>query len=251
MAADSLIRVEDLRKSYALGDVTVHALRGVDLSVERGTFLAVVGASGSGKSTFMNILGLLDRPTGGRYFLEGEDVSGFDRDRRAQLRNKKIGFVFQNFNLLPRTSAIENVELPLLYDPHSPPPADRHAKARGLLEAVGLGARIDHTPNQLSGGQQQRVAIARSLINDPELLLADEPTGNLDSRTSIEIMEILQRLNREKGITILLITHEHDIAEYGHREVTFRDGRVVSDRAVTERRDAAAERAALPEEVEA
>jgi putative ABC transport system ATP-binding protein len=246
-----LIRVEDLRKSYVLGDVTVHALRGVDLTIERGSFVAVVGASGSGKSTFMNILGLLDRPTAGRYFLEGEDVSGFDRDRRARLRNRKIGFVFQNFNLLPRTTALENVELPLLYDPQSPPPGDRHAKARGLLEAVGLGTRTHHTPSQLSGGQQQRVAIARSLINDPELLLADEPTGNLDSRTSIEIMEILQRLNREKGITILVITHEHDIAEYGHREVTFRDGRVVSDRAIEHRRDAAAERAALPEEVEA
>jgi putative ABC transport system ATP-binding protein len=251
MADGSVIRVEDLRKSYALGDVTVHALRGVDLAIERGSFVAVVGASGSGKSTFMNILGLLDRPSAGRYFLEGEDVSGFDRDRRARLRNRKIGFVFQNFNLLPRTSALENVELPLLYDPESPPPADRHAKAQGLLEAVGLGSRTHHSPSQLSGGQQQRVAIARSLINDPELLLADEPTGNLDSRTSLEIMEILQRLNREKGITILVITHEHDIAEYGHREVTFRDGRVVSDRKIERRRDAAAERAALPEEVEA
>jgi putative ABC transport system ATP-binding protein len=251
MADPALIRVEDLRRSYVLGDVTVHALRGVDLSIEKGSFVAVVGASGSGKSTFMNILGLLDRPSGGRYLLEGEDVSGFDRDRRARLRNRKIGFVFQSFNLLPRTSAIENVELPLLYDPESPAPAERHAKAQALLEAVGLGARAHHTPSQLSGGQQQRVAIARSLINDPELVLADEPTGNLDSRTSIEIMEILQRLNREKGITILVITHEHDIAEYGHREVTFRDGRVVSDRRVENRRDAAAERAALPAEVEA
>jgi putative ABC transport system ATP-binding protein len=247
---DALIRVEDLKKSYVIGDVTVHALRGVDVAIEKGSFVAVVGASGSGKSTFMNILGLLDRPTSGRYLLEGEDVSGFDRDRRARLRNRKIGFVFQNFNLLARTSAIENVELPLLYDPQAPAPDARHGKAKGLLEAVGLGQRLDHTPSQLSGGQQQRVAIARSLVNDPELLLADEPTGNLDSRTSVEIMEILQRLNRERGITILLITHEHDIAEYGTRVVQFKDGRVVSDRPVEARRDAAAERLALPAEVE-
>jgi putative ABC transport system ATP-binding protein len=235
-----------LRKSYVLGDVTVHALRGVDVEIAGGTFVTVVGASGSGKSTFMNILGLLDRPSGGQYFLEGEDVSGFDRDRRAILRNRKIGFVFQNFNLLPRTSALENVELPLLYDgqPHST--NQRHTKALGLLEAVGLGQRAHHTPSQLSGGQQQRVAIARALVNDPEILLADEPTGNLDSRTSVEIMEILQRLNRDKGITIILITHEHDISEYGHRVITFRDGRVVSDTPVEKRRDAAAEFAALP-----
>jgi len=238
----------DLKKSYVVGDVTVHALRGVDLDLARGTFLAVVGASGSGKSTFMNITGLLDRPTSGHYLLEGEDVSGFDRDLRAQLRNRKIGFVFQNFNLLPRTTALENVELPMLYSPDAPSAADRHAKAQRLLDIVGLGQRAHHTPSQLSGGQQQRVAIARALVNDPEILLADEPTGNLDTRTSIEIMEVLQRLNREKGITIILITHEHDIAEYAHREVTFRDGRVVSDRLVESRRDAAQERAALPEE---
>jgi putative ABC transport system ATP-binding protein len=243
---EPLIRIVGLRKSYALGDVTVHALRGVDVEIAAGAFVTVVGASGSGKSTFMNILGLLDRPSGGHYFLEGEDVSGFDRDRRAILRNRKIGFVFQNFNLLPRTSALENVELPLLYNgkPHSA--GERHRKALGLLEAVGLGARAHHMPNQLSGGQQQRVAIARALVNDPEILLADEPTGNLDSRTSVEIMEILQRLNRDKGITIILITHEHDIAEYGHRVITFRDGRVVSDQPVATRRDAAAELAALP-----
>jgi putative ABC transport system ATP-binding protein len=243
---EPLIRIVGLRKSYALGDVTVHALRGVDMEMERGTFATVVGASGSGKSTFMNILGLLDRPSGGQYLLEGEDVSGFDRDRRAVLRNRKIGFVFQNFNLLPRTSAIENVELPLLYDGKPTSPPQRHEKARGLLQAVGLGERIHHTPNQLSGGQQQRVAIARALVNDPEILLADEPTGNLDSRTSVEIMEILQRLNRENGITIVLITHEHDISEYGHRVITFRDGRVVSDEAVASRRDAAQELASLP-----
>jgi len=243
---EPLIRITGLRKSYVLGDVTVHALRGVDVEIARGTFVTVVGASGSGKSTFMNILGLLDRPTGGQYYLEGEDVSSFDRDRRAVLRNRKIGFVFQNFNLLPRTSALENVELPLLYNGQPLSAAERDRKALGLLQAVGLGERAHHTPNQLSGGQQQRVAIARALVNDPEILLADEPTGNLDTRTSVEIMEILQRLNRDKGITIILITHEHDIAEYGHRVITFRDGRVVSDEAVETRRDAAAEFAALP-----
>ncbi|HVD78513.1 MAG TPA: ABC transporter ATP-binding protein [Vicinamibacteria bacterium] len=243
---EPLIRITGLRKSYVLGDVTVHALRGVDVEIARGTFVTVVGASGSGKSTFMNILGLLDRPTGGQYYLEGEDVSSFDRDRRAVLRNRKIGFVFQNFNLLPRTSALENVELPLLYNGQPLSAAERDRKALGLLQAVGLGERAHHTPNQLSGGQQQRVAIARALVNDPEILLADEPTGNLDTRTSVEIMEILQRLNRDKGITIILITHEHDIAQYGHRVITFRDGRVVSDEAVETRRDAAAEFAALP-----
>jgi putative ABC transport system ATP-binding protein len=244
--AGPLIRLVDLKRSYALGDVTVHALRGVSLEIEAGAFIAVVGASGSGKSTLMNILGLLDRPTSGSYHLDGQDVSGFDRDRRADLRNKKIGFIFQNFSLLPRTTALENVELPLLYNGRGHRPAERHAKAMELLTAVSLADRAHHTPNQLSGGQQQRVAIARSLVNDPELLLADEPTGNLDSRTSVEIMEILQRLNREKGITVLLITHEHDIAEYGTRVVTVRDGRILSDEPVTQRRDAATELAALP-----
>jgi putative ABC transport system ATP-binding protein len=251
MAEHPLVRMVDLKKSYVVGDVTVHALRGVNLEIEAGTFLAVVGASGSGKSTFMNIAGLLDRPTSGAYLLEGADVSGFDRDRRAVLRNRKIGFVFQNFNLLPRTSALENVELPMLYSADAPPAAQRHAKAKSLLAMVGLGERTHHTPSQLSGGQQQRVAIARALVNDPEILLADEPTGNLDTRTSVEVMEVLQRLNRENGITIILITHEHDIAEYGHREVTFRDGRVVSDRTIETRRNAAEEKAALalvPEE---
>jgi putative ABC transport system ATP-binding protein len=251
VAEKPLVQIVDLKKSYVVGDVTVHALRGLDLEIKKGTFLAVVGASGSGKSTFMNIVGLLDRPSSGRYLLEGEDVSGFDRDRRAQLRNRKIGFVFQNFNLLPRTSALENVELPMLYSPDAPAAATRHAKARGLLDTVGLGERTHHTPSQLSGGQQQRVAIARALVNDPEILLADEPTGNLDTRTSVEIMEVLQRLNREKGITIILITHEHDIAEYAQREVTFRDGRLLSDRMVEKPREAAEEKAALalqPEE---
>ncbi len=244
--AEPLIRVVDLRRSYALGDVVVHALRGVSLDIAPRSFIAVVGASGSGKSTLMNILGLLDHPTSGHYFLEGQDVSGFDRDRRAELRNKKIGFVFQNFSLLPRTTALENVELPLLYNGRGHRPAERHAKAMSLLQAVGLAERAHHTPNQLSGGQQQRVAIARSLVNDPELILADEPTGNLDSRTSVEIMEILQRLNRERGITVLLITHEHDIAEYAARVVTVRDGRILTDDPVTRQRDAAAELAALP-----
>jgi putative ABC transport system ATP-binding protein len=244
--ADPLIRVVDLKRTYALGDVTVHALRGVSLDVATSSLIAVVGASGSGKSTLMNILGLLDRPTSGRYLLGGEDVSGFDRDRRAELRNRKIGFVFQNFSLLPRTTALENVELPLLYNGLGHRPAERHAKAMSLLQAVGLAERAHHTPNQLSGGQQQRVAIARALVNDPELILADEPTGNLDSRTSVEIMEILQRLNRERGITVLLITHEHDIAEYATRVVTVRDGRILRDELVARRRDAAAELAALP-----
>ncbi len=247
---DPLIRVVELRRSYALGDVTVHALRGVTLDIAQGSMIAIVGASGSGKSTLMNILGLLDRPTSGQYFLAGEDVSGFDRDRRAELRNRKIGFVFQNFSLLPRTTALENVELPLLYSGRNMKPQERHAKALALLKAVGLGERGDHTPNQLSGGQQQRVAIARSLVNDPELILADEPTGNRDSRTSVEIMEILQRLNREQGMTVLLITHEHDIAGYAQRVVTIRDGRVTADEPVTERRDAAAELRTMPVEAE-
>jgi putative ABC transport system ATP-binding protein len=243
-----IIDVRDLHKSYAIGDMVVPALRGVTLSIETGGFVAVVGASGSGKSTFMNILGLLDRPSSGHYLLNGEDVSDFDRDRRAVLRNRTIGFVFQNFNLLPRTSALENVELPLLYanNGHGRSARDRHRKARELLAAVGLSERTDHTPSQLSGGQQQRVAIARALVNEPALLLADEPTGNLDTRTSLEIMEVLQRLNRERNITIVLITHETDIAEYAARVIGFRDGLVVRDAPVARRRDAAAERAALP-----
>jgi len=243
---DTLIRVVDLKRSYALGDVTVHALRGVTLDIAKGSMIAIVGASGSGKSTLMNILGLLDRPSSGQYFLDGQDVSGFDRDRRAELRNRKIGFVFQNFSLLPRTTALENVELPLLYNGRGARLHARHEKAMALLRAVGIAERAHHTPNQLSGGQQQRVAIARALVNDPELILADEPTGNLDSRTSVEIMEILQRLNRDSGITVLLITHEHDIAGYASRVVTIRDGRVRSDDPVESRRDAATELVALP-----
>jgi putative ABC transport system ATP-binding protein len=248
----SLIRVQELRKEYVVGDMTVRALRGVDLEIQRGSFVAVIGASGSGKSTLMNILGLLDQPTAGRYFLGEQDVSGLDRDQRATIRNRTIGFVFQSFNLLPRTSAIENVELPLLYNGTHLPSEERHRRANALLEAVGLGGRVHHTPAQLSGGQQQRVAIARALVNEPELILADEPTGNLDSRTSVEIMEILQRLNRERGLSVILITHEPDIAEYAERVVAFRDGRVLKDEQIAQRRDAAAELAALPplEEVE-
>jgi putative ABC transport system ATP-binding protein len=244
----AFLELVDLKREYVLGDVTVHALRGVTLAVEEGAFVAIVGASGSGKSTLMNIVGLLDRPSSGRYLLQGEDVSTIDPDRRARLRNQKIGFVFQSFNLLPRTSALENVELPLVYDPRTDGAPARHQRARRLLEAVGLGERVHHTPSQLSGGQQQRVAIARALVNEPELLLADEPTGNLDSRTSVEVMELLQRLNRDRGITIVLITHEHDIAEYAQRVVSVRDGRVVSDQAVASRRDAREELTRLPVE---
>jgi putative ABC transport system ATP-binding protein len=236
-----VIEVENLRKTYKLGDVTVEALRGINLTIEKGAFLAVIGASGSGKSTLMNILGLLDRPTAGTYRLEGRDVSQLDRDERALLRNRKIGFVFQSFNLLSRTSAIENVELPLMYR-GGMAPADRHARAQALLQAVGLGQRLDHRPHQLSGGQQQRVAVARALVNDPEVVLADEPTGNLDSKTSDEIMELMQKLNAEKGVTIIVITHEQDIAEFAERAVTFRDGQIVEDRRVVNRRGLSAQK---------
>ena len=240
-----VIAVEDLEKTYVMGDVGVRALRGVGLSIEEGEFVAVTGPSGSGKSTFMHILGCLDRPTRGRYLLDGRDVSGLSRDELAEVRNRKIGFVFQGFNLLARTTALDNVELPLLYGSRMNGPA-RHARARAVLEAVGLGDRMDHFPNQLSGGQQQRVAIARALVNEPAILLADEPTGNLDSRTSIEVMDIFQRLNQESGITVLLITHEADIAEYGGRIIRFHDGRVASDRSNAARRVASEEFAALP-----
>jgi len=230
-----VIRVVGLRKIYHLGDVTVEALRGVSLTIEKGAFVAVTGTSGSGKSTLMNILGLLDRPTEGQYFLDEHDVSSLDRDERAVLRNRKIGFVFQSFNLLSRTSALENVELPLMYR-GGMGVEERHRRARALLEAVGLGERLDHRPHQLSGGQQQRVAAARALVNDPEVVLADEPTGNLDSKTSDEIMDLLQKLNTERGVTVLVITHEHDIADYAERVIAFRDGQVVEDRAVVKRR---------------
>jgi len=241
----SVISVKNLVKTYVVGEVEVRALRGVNLDVERGEFLAVTGPSGSGKSTFMHIAGCLDRPTSGQYFLDGEDVSRMSKDQLASVRNRKIGFVFQGFNLLSRTSALDNVELPLLYQGGLKGP-ERHKRAMDVLAKVGLGNRTDHHPNQLSGGQQQRVAIARALINTPSILLADEPTGNLDTRTSIEVMDIFQQLNRETGITVLLITHEMDIAEYGTRIVTFRDGQVVADRPVAHRRLAQNELAALP-----
>jgi putative ABC transport system ATP-binding protein len=240
-----VISVKNLVKTYVVGEVEVRALRGDNLEVEHGEFLAVTGPSGSGKSTFMHIAGCLDKPTSGQYFLDGEDVSRMTKDQLAAVRNKRIGFVFQGFNLLSRTSALDNVELPLLYG-GGLKSAERHKRAMEVLTAVGLGSRTDHHPNQLSGGQQQRVAIARSLINNPSILLADEPTGNLDTRTSIEVMDIFQRLNTERGITVLLITHELDIAEYGTRIVSFRDGLVVADRAVTERRLAQHELAGLP-----
>ncbi len=222
-----VIRVEDIHRTYRMGDVEVHALRGVSLTLERGEFVAVMGSSGSGKSTFMNILGCLDRPTRGRYYLEGEEVGSLSRDDWAQIRNKRLGFVFQGFNLLSRTSALENVELPMMYNGF--PGRQRYQRALDVLKLVGLEERVDHLPNQLSGGQQQRVAIARALVNQPSLILADEPTGNLDSTTSTEIMNLFQRLNSQQGITIVLVTHEHDIADYANRQIVFKDGRVIAD----------------------
>ena len=224
-----LISVRDLTKAYALGDVTVHALRGVSLDIAAGEFVSVSGPSGSGKSTFMHILGCLDRPTSGSYRLAGRDVSGLSRDQLAAVRNREIGFVFQGFNLLARTTALDNVELPLLYRSGGMRAAERRRLARDTLAAVGLGDRLHHLPNQLSGGQQQRVAIARALINRPAIVAADEPTGNLDSQTSIEVMELFRRLNAESGITIVLITHEREIAAYGDRIIRFRDGEIAAD----------------------
>jgi putative ABC transport system ATP-binding protein len=242
-----VISVRDLVKTYTVGEVTVRALRGANLDIEPGEFVAITGPSGSGKSTLMHILGCLDRPTSGQYFLDGLDVSRMSKDQLAMVRNKKIGFVFQGFNLLSRTTALDNVELPLLYNGGSKmKTAERHRRAMDALKIVGLGDRFHHFPNQLSGGQQQRVAIARSLITEPSIILADEPTGNLDTRTSIEVMDIFQRLNRERGITIVLITHEMDIAEHGTRFIRFRDGKIQLDQKITKRRDAAAELAALP-----
>jgi putative ABC transport system ATP-binding protein len=239
----AIIRTEALVKDYTLGPHVVHALRGVTVAIEPGEFVAVMGPSGSGKSTFMNLLGCLDTPTAGRYFLDGADVARLDRNELARTRNGKIGFVFQMFNLLPRTSALENVELPLLYS--GLPARDRRRRARERLASVGLAEREHHHPNQLSGGQQQRVAIARSLVNDPAVILADEPTGNLDTRTSIEILALMQRLNRA-GLTIVLVTHEPDIATYAGRILIFRDGRLLSDEHRPDPSDAAAALAALP-----
>jgi len=231
-AAGEVIRVEDLHKYYELGETRVHALRGVSLEIRRGEFLAIMGASGSGKSSFMNILGCLDRPSSGRYLLEGTDVSRHDKRALALIRNQKIGFVFQGFNLLSRTTALENTELPTLYTKIDK--VEREKRAAEALAMVGLAERAQHFPSQMSGGQQQRVAIARALVNRPSILLADEPTGNLDSRTSVEIMEIFQILN-DKGLTIVLVTHEHDIAQFSRRVLVFRDGKIRKDDPVLNR----------------
>jgi putative ABC transport system ATP-binding protein len=232
-----LVSLIDVHKTYHTGEMEVPAVRGVSIEIKGGEFVALMGASGSGKSTLMNILGCLDRPTTGQYILDGADVSGLDRDQLADIRNRKIGFVFQNFNLLPRTSARENVELPLVYSAQHLTHADLRERADRVLASVGLAGREDHHPSQLSGGQQQRVAIARALINQPEVLLADEPTGNLDSRTSVEIMAIFQQLN-ESGITVIMVTHEPDIAAYAKRNVMMRDGVILSDHLVSQRSNA-------------
>ena len=242
--ARPVIELDHIHKVYTMGDVEVHALRGVSLTIREGEFVAIMGASGSGKSTTMNIIGCLDRATRGTYILDGQDVSQLSKDERADIRLQKIGFVFQGFNLLSRTSALENVELPLLY--MGIEAETRHQRAMEALAAVGLAGREENHPNQLSGGQQQRVAVARSLVNNPALILADEPTGNLDSRTSVEVMEIFQRLNRERGITLVVVTHEPDIAQYAQRIVVFKDGKIKSDVPVTDQRDAAEELKHLP-----
>jgi putative ABC transport system ATP-binding protein len=242
--ARPVIQLDHIHKTYTMGDVDVLALRGVTLTIKEGEFVAIMGASGSGKSTMMNIIGCLDRPTRGTYILDGQDVSELSKDERADIRCQKIGFIFQGFNLLSRTSALENVELPMLYA--GVPTAQRDERAMEALAAVGLAGREQNHPNQLSGGQQQRVAVARSLVNNPALILADEPTGNLDSRTSIEVMEIFQRLNRERGITLVLVTHEPDIAQYAQRVVVFKDGRIKKDYQIEEQRDAAEELRKLP-----
>jgi putative ABC transport system ATP-binding protein len=233
---NAVIRVEDVHKYYELGETRVHALRGVSVEIQRGEFVAIMGASGSGKSTFMNMLGCLDRPSSGRYLLEGIDVSEHDKRALAKIRNQKIGFVFQGFNLLARTTALENTELPTLYTKIEK--AERQKRAVEALTLVGLADRMEHFPSQMSGGQQQRVAVARALVNRPSILLADEPTGNLDSRTSVEIMEVFQNLN-DKGLTIVLVTHEHDVAQFARRVLVFRDGKIRKDDAVLNRPRAA------------
>lgn len=242
--APAVIQLENIHKTYSTGEVEVPALRGVSLNVRRGEFVAIMGASGSGKSTLMNIIGCLDRPSRGSYMLDGQDVSQLSKDERADIRNRKIGFVFQGFNLLARTAAIENVELPMLYAGVAT--GERHRRSSEALALVGLAGRENSHPNQLSGGQQQRVAIARALVNQPSLILADEPTGNLDSRTSIEIMEVFQRLNREQGITLLYVTHEHEIADYAGRVIVFRDGKILRDEPAARPRDAAEDLEQLP-----
>jgi putative ABC transport system ATP-binding protein len=231
---NAVIKLADIHKVYHTGEVDVHAVRGVSLDIQPGEFVAIMGSSGSGKSTLMNMIGCLDRPTGGNYFLDGLDVSTLDRDQRAKIRNDKIGFVFQGFNLLSRTTALENVEMPMLYNHKRVPSAEQKERASKSLDLVGLAARADHKPNQLSGGQQQRVAIARALVNQPSLLLADEPTGNLDSQTSIEIMGVFQKLN-DAGITIIMVTHELDVARYTKRMIILRDGKILTDEKVAER----------------
>ncbi len=224
----ALIELRDITKTYDLGEVKVAALRQVNLSIEQGEYVALIGASGSGKSTLMNTLGCLDRPTSGSYLLAGEEIATMSRNERATIRNQRIGFVFQNFNLLPRTPAVENVELPLLYT-RGISARERRRRAIKLLEQLGLGDRIDHHSGQLSGGQQQRVAIARALVNEPAILMADEPTGNLDSRTSREMIELFRNLNEEKGLTVILVTHDQDIARHAHRNIVLRDGQMVCD----------------------
>ncbi|HXB61174.1 MAG TPA: ABC transporter ATP-binding protein [Candidatus Acidoferrales bacterium] len=240
MQTNAVIKLASLHKVYHTGEVDVHAVQGVSLEILPGEFVAIMGSSGSGKSTLMNMIGCLDRPSGGHYWLDGTDISTLDRDALADIRNKKIGFVFQGFNLLSRTSALENVEMPMLYNHRRIHSGEQVERATRALEIVGLAQRADHHPNQLSGGQQQRVAIARALVNQPSLLLADEPTGNLDSQTSIEIMGVFQKLN-EQGITIMMVTHELDIARYTKRMVVLRDGKIVTDEAVRDRLIAANE----------
>jgi len=239
-----VIETRELTKHYEMGELVVKALRGIDLTIASGEFVAIMGASGSGKSTLLNVIGCLDQPTSGAYLLDGVDTSNFTRDEYADVRNHRIGFVFQTFNLLPRTTALDNVELPLFYDRSGRFP-DPKAAAVAALEKVGLGDRMHHDPSELSGGQRQRVALARALVNNPSIILADEPTGNLDSRTSVDVMTVFQELN-EQGITILLVTHEPDIAQYARRIVVMRDGRIVSDRQVWDRRNAASDLAAMP-----
>jgi putative ABC transport system ATP-binding protein len=250
VSTNAVIKLEEVHKVYRTGEVDVHAVRGVSLDILPGEFVAIMGSSGSGKSTLMNAIGCLDRPTGGKYLLDGIDVSLLDRDDRAKIRNAKIGFVFQGFNLLSRTTAQENVEMPMLYNSQRISSAEQKARAAQSLELVGLADRADHKPNQLSGGQQQRVAIARALVNRPSLLLADEPTGNLDSQTSIEIMGVFQKLN-DAGITIVMVTHELDVARYTKRMIILRDGKVLTDEAVKDRLNAEEELKKLKQAQEA
>jgi putative ABC transport system ATP-binding protein len=243
----AVIEIQDLVKDYKVGEMLVHVLKGISFEIERGDFVSIMGPSGSGKSTLMNILGCLDKPTSGTYTLDGISVGNLTRDQLAEIRNNKIGFVFQQFNLLARTSAAENVELPMMYT--DAPARERHERAMKALLAVGLAGREEHQPSQLSGGQQQRVAIARSLVNDPSIILADEPTGALDSRTSIEIMAIFQRLNREKGITMIVVTHDPDVATYSNRSIHFKDGKLQLDERLAHPRDARKDLEQLPAEL--